>query len=164
MLKTNKNTRNLGDFVTRIPNKQDFTEYVYCSVDGTKTIISRSDLSPDLDDLMYEELKKEAKSNRNEIQENRAYSKDPVKHEAILDMQETKVNLEELIIGTLNNEALKIEIGKLDKDQQKLLEKKYFQNKTNTLIAAEEGVSEGTIRYKLSNIIKVLQKNLKNKI
>ena len=63
-IRTNKKTKRLGDFQTRAPKKDDFTEYVYEFGDGSKFVIVRSELSPEVDELMYEELKKECNNNR----------------------------------------------------------------------------------------------------
>lgn len=162
MFKTdNEKMKKCGDFLTRTPKKDDFTAYIYTSVDGTSTVISREDLNPEMDAVMYEELKKETNNNRVQIEEHRAYAKDPEKHEALLDMQESSLNLEELIIETLESEALRKAIKSLDSYKQGLLTKKFLQGKSNTLIADEEGVKEGTIRYRVTQIIKELEKNLK---
>lgn len=160
-IRTNKEMKKLGDFITRTPKKDDFTAYIYTSVDGTSTVISREDLDPEVDEVIYEELKKETNNNRVQIEEHRAYSKDPEKHDALLDTQESSLNLEELIVENLESEALREAIKSLDPYKQKLLTKKYLQGKSNTLIADEEGVKEGTIRYRLTQIIRELEKNLK---
>lgn len=162
MFKTdNEKMKQYGDFITRTPKKEDFTAYIYTSVDGTSTVISRNDLEPEIDELMYEELKKESNNNRVQIEEHRAYAKDPEKHEALLENQESSLSLEEMIIEALESENLRKAIKSLDPYKQELLTKKYLQGKSNTLIANEEGIKEGTIRYRIKQIIKELEKNLK---
>ncbi len=160
MLKTNnQKTKRLGDFLTRTPKKADFTEYIYEFVNGDKVVIPRSELSKEIDEALFKEHKKEVNNNRVQIEDHRAYSKNCITHEKLLDYQESDENLEELIIETFKSEALGIAIKSLEKIDQEILYKKYFEEKPNTLIAKELGISEGTVRYKLPKIIEKIKKN-----
>lgn len=153
-MKTNNvKMKRLGDFLTRAPKKDDFTEYIYEFADGDKVVIQRNSLSKEWDDILFEEYKKEVNNNRVQIEDHRAYSKDPAKHEAILHMQESMDCLEDLIIENLDNQALKEALWSLDPIEREIIYGKYFADKANTTIARELGVSEGQIRYKLPQII-----------
>lgn len=52
-------------------------------------------------------------------------------------------------------------MDRLQPQQQKLIEEKYFNNKTNVEIAKSEGVTEAAIRNRLSKIYRRLEKLLK---
>ena len=161
MLKTNnQKSKRLGDFLTRVPKKDDFTEYVYEFANGDKVVILRSELSKEIDEALFKEHRVEVNNNRVQIEDHRAYSKNPITHEKLLNYQVSDENLEKLIIETLESEALKKVIKSLEKIEQEILYKKYFEEKPNTAIAREMGVSEGTIRYKLPKIIKKIKRKL----
>lgn len=49
-------------------------------------------------------------------------------------------------------------IEKLQPQQQELIQKKFFKNRTNVDIAAEEGVTEAAIRNRLTKIYRRLEK------
>jgi len=51
-VRTNKTMKKIGNFPTRTPKQLDFTGYVYSFADGTQTVISRSELSSEVDELM----------------------------------------------------------------------------------------------------------------
>ena len=150
-----------GDFQTRVPKKDCFTEYIYSFVDGTKTVISRNGLNPDIDNALYEELKKEANNNEVQIEKHRAISRDPKKHDILLNLQSSEVNIEEDIIKKMSNDNLKKLIKNLEPQQQELIVKKFVLNLSNTEIAKKEKVSEGAIRNRLRKIYKKLRKSYK---
>lgn len=158
MIRTNKDMKKVGDFPTRTPKKEDFTEYVYSFADGTKTVISRDELNPDVDELMYEELKKEVNNNEVQIEKHRGYAKDS--QDYLFDMKPSEVDLEKSVIDKLERSELRDAISSLQPQQQDLIFKKYFQNKSNTDIAKEECVTESAIRDRLRKIHKRLEKKL----
>jgi len=161
-LRTNKPLMKVvGDFPTRVPKQDDFTEYVYTFASGPKTVISRSELSLDVDELMYEELKAEANNNRVQIENHRAYAKVQEKHDALMEMQTADETMEASIIQQL---ALQEAIQSLAPKQQQLLFKKYYQGISNTEIAREEGVTEGAIRDRLVKIHGRLKKEMQEKL
>lgn len=157
MLKTNKDMKKLGDFSTRTPKKDSFTEYIYCFADGTRTSILRSDLSKEVDDLMYEELKREANNNEVQIEKHRIFTD----QDTILKFQKADLNIEEMIIKKFESDAIAEAIKSLLPQQQELIYRKYVLNKTNLFIAEEDGVLEGAIRNRLRKIHKQLEKKLK---
>ena len=164
IIRTNKKMKQAGDFPTRTPKKTDFTEYVYCFADGTQTVISRSALSPEVDELMYNELKIEANCNEVQIEKHRGYAKGQEKQEALLNIQPSKDNLEEIIIQKFERDELREAIASLQSQQQEIIFKKYFQDKKNTLIAYELKITEGAVRDRLRKIHKKLEKKLMIKI
>ncbi|SMB88795.1 RNA polymerase sigma factor, sigma-70 family [Desulfonispora thiosulfatigenes DSM 11270] len=160
MLKTNKDMKKLGRFLTRTPKKEDFTEYVYSFVDGTKAVIPRSDLSAEVDELLYTELKRETNNNEVQIEKHRSYAKEQESQDILLNMQASDDDVEEMVLKDLESEALRKAIQSLLPRQKRVIFKKYFLNKTNTLIGKEEGVTEGAIRATLKRAHKNLQKQI----
>ena len=156
MLRTNKDMKRLGDFSTRTPRKDDFTHYVYVFADGGRSSVSREDLSGEVDDLLYQELKKQTNNNEVQLEKHRVYSHPDL----ILKFQRAHGDLEDGVIKALESESLMEAIRTLLPNQQELIYRKYFLNKTNTLIGQEDGVSEGAIRDRLSKIHRKLQKEL----
>ena len=163
-IRTNKKMKRLGDFPTRTARKDDFTEYVYSFADGTQTVISRSELSPEIDEVMHEELKAEANNNEVQIEKHRGYAKDEKKQEALINMQSSKEDLEEDVIQKFQRDQLWEAIQSLQPQQQELIYLKYIQGKSNTEIATDEDVTEGAIRDRLRKINKQLEKKLQKKI
>lgn len=157
MIKTNKKMKRLGDFPTRTPRKDDFTHYEYCFADGSKVVISREELSPEIDEIMYQELRAEGNNNEVQIEKHRAYAKDQAKQEALLNMQPSKDDFEESVIQRVE---LRAAIKSLQPQQRELIYKKFILNKSNTMIAKEEGVTEGAVRNRLKMIKKQLRKKL----
>lgn len=157
-LGTNNNKKQLGDFSTRTPRKQDFTEYIYTFADGTKTVILRADLKSEVDDALYEELKKENTNNRTQLEEHRAYAKEQDKHEALIDNISSDDEIEEIVDSNIHKEKLNKALKTLKLEEQQLIIKKYVQEKKNTEIANDLGVTEGAVRDRLKRIIGKLQK------
>lgn len=164
MIRTNKKMKGEGDFPTRAPRKDDFTEYVYVSTDGTQTVISRSELSTEIDELLYEELKAEANNNEVQIEKHRGYAKDQEKQAALLNMIPSDDDVEESVILKFQSNELREAIQSLQPQQQEWIFQKYIQDKSNTQIAREEDVTEGAIRDRFRKIDKQLKKKLEKKI
>lgn len=164
ILRTNKRMKGEGDFPTRTPRKDDFTEYVYASADGTQTVISRSELSTEVDELMYEELKAEANNNEVQIEKHRGYAKDQEKQEGLINIHASNDDVEESVIQKFESNELREAIQSLQPQQQELILQKYIQEKSNTQIAKGEGVTEGAIRDRFRKIDKQLKKKLEKKI
>ena len=152
-LKTNKSNRFWGDFCTRVPKKEGFTEYIYTFADGTKTAISREGLSQEVDDLLYEEIKRENK--------HRVYDKDQEKHQSLLNEVADENDIASLVELQLRDEEIRTLIKTLKESEQILIFKKYYQEKSNTQIALEEGVTEGAIRDRLNWFNKKIKKTIK---
>ncbi|WP_031514104.1 RNA polymerase sigma factor [Desulfofalx alkaliphila] len=149
MIRTNKKMKRVGCFPTRTPRKDDFSEYVYCFADGSKSVIARSELSPEIDAVMYEMLRAEGNNNEVQIEKHRAYAKGQEKQDALLHMQPSSGDFEEnVILGVELREAMKL----LQARQRELIYKKFIEGKSNTQIAREEGVTEGAIRARLRKI------------
>lgn len=160
-LKTNKSNRFWGDFCTRVPKKEGFTEYIYTFADGTKTAISREGLSQEVDDLLYEEIKRENNNNRTQTEEHRVYDKDQEKHQALLIEVADENDIASLVELQLRDEEIRTLIKTLKESEQILIFKKYYQEKSNTQIALEEGVTEGAIRDRLNRLHKKIKKTIK---
>lgn len=161
---TKKLIKQKGDFATRAPKVEDFTEYVYVSADGTKNTIARTELTPEIDAVMYQGLKDEANNNRTQIEEHGAYSKTEDGQELLYNMQESKANLEVDVIKRIEMDELRKAISKLPELQREALIKKFWRGMSNTEIAKQAGVYEGAIRDRLKRAIKNLEKELQGKI
>lgn len=148
-----------GSFHTRIPKKRDFTEYVYDYADGTKAIISRCHLNGLVDKAIYEELRREVNNNEVQIEIHRTYKKN---QELLINLKASEQDVENEVIENLEIKMLYEAIEKLLPNQKRLIQKKYFDNKSNVEIAKEEGVSEGAIRDRLKRIHANLYKELKS--
>lgn len=163
-LRTNKIMKQKGDFATRMPKKKDFTEYVYVSADGTKNTVARTELSLEMDELMYEELKKEVNNNRIQMEEHGAYAKTEEGQEALYNMHQSEAELEGDVISIIENDELGKAVSKLPELQRDAVVKSFWYGMSNTDIAKQAGVSEGAIRDRLVRAIKNLGKELQGKI
>lgn len=164
LLRTNKKMKQKGDFATRVPKIEDFTEYVYSFVDGTKSTIKRTDLSSEMDADMYQGLKDEANNNRAQMEEHGAYAKTEEGQEILYNKQESDTNLEADVISIIENDGIRKAVFKLPELQKEAIVKKFWYGMSNTDIAKQTGVSEGAIRDRLTRAIKNLEKELQGKI
>lgn len=166
LLRTNtkKDIKHKGDFETRTPKSKDFTEYVYVSADGTKNIIARTELTPDMDAVMYQGLKDEVNNNRKQMETYGAYAKTQEGQELLYNMHKSEANLEDKVINGIENYELSKAVSKLPEPQKQAIVKKFWDGMSNTDIAKQAGVSEGAIRDRLTRAIKNLEKELQGKI
>ncbi|SHI00970.1 sigma factor-like helix-turn-helix DNA-binding protein [Clostridium grantii] len=153
-----------GDFIIRIPKKEEIIEYVYIENDGSKTVIPRCELSVEVDDVMYKELKKESNNNEVEFHKHRSclnYSlNDYEMLDKFLEKNHGNDDIVDEVFKIMQSQKLKKAIDLLLPQQKKVLYKKFCEKKTNTEIAKEEGRSEAAIRNKLRKIYNKLQKQL----
>lgn len=165
LLRTNskKAVKQKGDFATRVPKTEDFTEYVYTFADGTEIAVDRTELTEEVDRDMYQGLKTEANNNRTQIEEHGAYAKDQEGQDHLYDMQREQSDVEMEVIRRIEMDELRRAVIKLQPLQREAIVKKYWQCKSNTEIAAEVGVSEGAIRDRLTRALKNLEKLLGEK-
>ena len=162
ILRTNKFMKQLGDFPTRTPKYGEFTHYVYVDAFGKRTSISRKELSPEIDDALYEEMKRENNNNRAQVEDNRAISKDQGKHQALLYMYPSEIVIEDCVISLMRNEKLREALKALKPGVYEMIIKSCVDNETNTQIAKELGVKEGTIRYRLKRVKEQLKRSLQD--
>lgn len=94
-------------------------------------------------------------SNRREARRHESYSDDNDKQGVLQDLT---VNVEEEAIKSIANEALYKAIKQLQPQQQKLLYKVFFEDRTMADIAREEGVSAKAIQERVKKIKNKLRK------
>jgi RNA polymerase sigma factor (sigma-70 family) len=162
LLRTNtkKYMKQQGNFSTRVPKAEDFTEYVYEFADGAEIAVDRTELTREVDADMYQGLKREANNNRTQMEEHGAYAKNQEEQELLYNMQTSQNDIEIDVIKLIEIDELRRAVIKLQPLQRDAIVKKYWQGKSNTEIAAEEGVSEGAIRDRLTRAVKNLGKLL----
>jgi RNA polymerase sigma factor (sigma-70 family) len=143
-----------------IPKEEDIIAYDYIFDGGIKTIIPRCELSPEVDKVMYEELKKESNNNEVEFNKHRTHVKDATNHYEQLYKYSIEDHVSDEVFKIIQSKQLKKAINTLLPKEKKLLYEKFCENKTNTEIAKAEGGKESTIRYRLGKIYNKLQNEL----
>jgi len=107
----------------------------------------------------YRPVWREAKQRK--VREDMEYSLDALKdggYEAISD----EAPIDEIVWDNLMSDKLYSVMAELTEDERILIHALYFQGKTEREISAESGTPQTTISYRKKQLLKLLQKKLKN--
>ena len=130
---------------------------MYLREDGANVVIPRSELNPEIDQAIYEELKKESNNNEVELNKHRVFFEYDLSDNRIIDRFVEKKDTYDEVIKIMQSQQIKKAIDSLLPREKKLIYKKFCEDKTNTQIANEQDVSESLIRKNLRKINKKLQ-------
>ena len=147
--------------VEKLPfEKEDYMKtisYKFC--DGTINVVEVSD------ELAVEIAKMERETKNNDRCETRRHtSLDQASEREDTEIADESVNIEEDIIQNIELSKLHTAIKTLTPEQQELIRKVFFEEKTTIVIAKEYGISRQAVQNRLRKIYANLRKKIEEKI
>jgi len=119
------------------------------------------EVSDDICEVSIEIEREIYNSDRRETRRHESYSDDNDKQEVLID---TSVDVEAEVFSSLDYKDLYRAIAMLERQQQELVDKVFFEERTMADIAREEGVSSKAIQDRVNKIKSRIRKIVENNL